>query len=367
MDIIEGDGSINNRVGDLERQVLMFERMLLTLSGTLDQHFKKYDMLISTQQQQMAELNAIISTLLNDQYRHSEITREKLSSALHGISATSASVSTTMNDTSLRVVSNSSNSNDQLPVNDGYKGLHGNIDINRLEGSSMSQSSSLHTPLINNSAFLPTKLSQSSGIQNTNNMVNDYLKTPVSNYYSTVATTMQNSNSLNHSSISIAQDPGAVNVTEPIKSGNVIFYNQAEKSTEPTRNISVDDRNVEMNGTRQRKKKKNVFVGEFQFIKSPHSILDLWKEYTEGINGQPSIRELESIYQTGWRRDPAVNKRFSRRKVLYKAIENGLNRGYTLEYIIDLLEDFRFTDETKKQKRPIGWIFHSANIPNLLK
>ncbi len=95
--------------------------------------------------------------------------------------------------------------------------------------------------------------------------------------------------------------------------------------------------------------------------------MEIWKEYTEGIDGQPSIREMESLYSTGWRRDAAVNKRYSRRKVLWKAIETGLSRGYTLDYIIDLLENYRIIDPEKNTKQPIGWLCQVNNIPDLLK
>ncbi|GCE99939.1 hypothetical protein ZYGM_001616 [Zygosaccharomyces mellis] len=118
---------------------------------------------------------------------------------------------------------------------------------------------------------------------------------------------------------------------------------------------------------RSKIQRPNVFTGKFQFLKSPHSVKEVWKEYVEGINGQPSIREMEHLYQTGWRRDPAVNKRYARRKVLWKAIENGLGRGYSLEYIINLLEEYRYIDRGKGIKHPIGWICQNHNIPEILR
>lgn len=110
-----------------------------------------------------------------------------------------------------------------------------------------------------------------------------------------------------------------------------------------------------------------VFTGNFQFLKSPHSVKEVWKEYVEGVHGQPSIREMENLYQTGWRRDPAVNKRYARRKVLWKAIENGLAKGYSLEHVIDLLEKYRYIDREKGTKHPIGWTCQNHNIPEILR
>lgn len=369
---MEGDRHIHNRVTDLERQISMFERMLLTLSGTLDQHFKKYDMVIATQQQQIVDLNAIISTLLNDQFRHSEITREKISSALHGISATSVSISSTINS-GPRVTSTNNNSGvalgsaleeqlDKLPrIHSSH--LHTNpldsADVSRIHANSILHSST--SPAIGTSSLVPRKDSF---------LAAHFINEPSHNALSTVSlpATAPNNNAPGLALIpaittfaSSKSGPGAA-AALPGNANILLPYADSSKG-----NSQGEMTDEEQYGSTSHKRKKNLYVGDFQFLKSPHSVLVLWKEYTEGINGQPSIRELESIYQTGWRRDPAVNKRFSRRKVLYKAIETGLNRGYTLEYIIDLLEDYRIIDRVKNQKRPIGWIFHATNIPDILK
>ncbi|KAI8399410.1 hypothetical protein J6895_01049 [Nakaseomyces glabratus] len=86
------DIMVLSRINDIERRMMMFENMFHALSGRLDHHFKKYDVLVSSQQQQISELNAVITTLLNDQYRHAEFVRDKLSHSLHGISSTSISL-----------------------------------------------------------------------------------------------------------------------------------------------------------------------------------------------------------------------------------------------------------------------------------
>ena len=108
-------------------------------------------------------------------------------------------------------------------------------------------------------------------------------------------------------------------------------------------------------------------IKTFKFIKSPKSVFDIWNEYTKGFSGQPSIKEMEAIYKTDWRRDPAVNKRYARRKVLWKAIENGLAKGFTLDYTIELLEDHRCSDRFKGVKEPIGWLCQRSSIPEALR
>lgn len=364
------------RVADLEHQLLMFERMLLMLSGTLDQHFKKYDELIVSQQQQITELNAVISTLLNDQYKHSEAMREKLSSVLHGISATSASLDTMIN---------------AAP---------------RFPTTSVSSQNMVHQPNVNNHNDRSAADNILGDIIDSNNNNSNSItsnKQDVENSNEQHRTRIQNDNSpTNYTDTTFVPSPfdafnhantytgnhhnGEENTHSPISNTNVLqssgsdisTYNIAQATHEQSINHSplntngnaIPGKKNSIGGTdpqRTRKRNKNSYTGEIKFVKSPHSVIDVWKEYSEGIDGKPSIRELEELYQNGWRRDPAINKKFTRRRVLYRSIEKGLERGYTLNYIIDLLEESRIIDQEKGLKQPIGWLFHNANIPNILK
>ena len=92
----ENEAMLTNRVAELERRMSMFEGIFHALSNRLDLHFKKYDVVVNSQQQQINELTAFLSTLLNDQQRHAEILSEKLAGTLHGVSATSISLSQTL-------------------------------------------------------------------------------------------------------------------------------------------------------------------------------------------------------------------------------------------------------------------------------
>ena len=86
------DPIIQKRLEDLERQISLYERLFQSFSSKLDHHFKKYDVLISSQQQQINMLTDALSTMLNDQYRYSEILRDKLGTALSSVSATHVSM-----------------------------------------------------------------------------------------------------------------------------------------------------------------------------------------------------------------------------------------------------------------------------------
>ena len=76
---------LTTRIADLERQIAMYERLFQTFSAKLDHHFKKYDLVINSQQQQINALSDVISTLLNDQYRYAGILRDKMMSTLDGV------------------------------------------------------------------------------------------------------------------------------------------------------------------------------------------------------------------------------------------------------------------------------------------
>lgn len=384
---------LEERVANLERQITMFERMVHMLSGTLDNHFKRYDVVISSQQQQISELNAVLSTLLNDQHRHSEVLREKLSGALHGISATAASLNNTIHSVSR--FNNRSMDPDSI-----FGEILGNVsptnsNTNTSSSANKSNGESADVNAVNEESRAYDQRyndnNNSNGSGNNRNSISKH------NGGSTNNNSIQSGDErhfppslLSYGDFGQLQDPEANNESaNPARSTTnqvpqSLYNDPANPVTAVTSNItskndlqpSVNDPNDEMDPdlkeeqyitTKGRKRKRSIYVGSFQFLKSPHSVMEVWKEYMEGINGQPSIREMETIYQTGWRRDPAVNKRYSRRKVLCKAIETGLARGYTLDYIVNLLEDYRYIDREKGLKQPIGWICQGNNIPDILR
>lgn len=51
------------------------------------------------------------------------------------------------------------------------------------------------------------------------------------------------------------------------------------------------------------------------------SVVDVWKEYDQGISGQTPVRFLEDTFGTKWRKDRSLSRFFSRRNVFYREIK----------------------------------------------
>lgn len=419
---------MEDRLSNLERQISVFERMVHMLSGSLDHRFKRYDMIICSQQQQISELNAVLSTFLNDEYRHAEVLREKLTGTLHGISATAASLGNTIH---VNGRFDAENTNRSLDPDAIFGDILGDESPHTASRVSDKQD---HTQRNGDSRPFDTPFDE------TNPQQQQQQVRHVRQHEETAPTANSNGSNTNQNDINAANTIAITNsrgdsnengngtgvehdgeatmksippehdrqlgilsygdfdhlseaekpTSHPVSNSDsqAHFYSDPRANSQHVRNSSnSNDSDHHPNGQSQvnsndlgpdlkeeqyitnkgRKRKRSVYIGNFQFLKSPHSVMEVWKEYTEGINGQPSIREMETIYQTGWRRDPAVNKRYSRRKVLCKAIETGLARGYSLEYIVGLLEDYRYINREKGLKQPIGWICQGQNIPESLR
>lgn len=312
------DGGLERRVQVLERQISMYERLFETFSAKLDHHFKKYDLMMDVQRQQIKVLTDVFNTMLNDQHRYAGILRNKFRGSLNGIMTTVSSINTVQTNAESTTDTTSDTNISNILAND-----------TKFPGTKLvqpSQQSSIHgdppRDMTNVDAllgdFIPPQVSTD-------------LKLPVCEHE---------------------------NLSSPLQPSDVV------------RDDASHDHNLEEEQYythRGQKKKRKIYVGKFEFHNSPQSVSDIWKEYTEGHNGQPSIRDMELRYQTSWRRDPAVNKRFHRRKVLCRAIERGLERGYGLKYVIRLLEDCRLIDASRNIKQPIGWLCQNSNIPDLLR
>lgn len=374
---MDREASLADRVVNLERQMTMFDRVVHMLSSRLESQQKRYNVVFAAQQQQINELNAVVSTLVNEQHSHAELLRDKLSGALHSLSSTAASVSDTIHTGAsfsasrtmepesffgeiLGAAENGSEATEKASVgsrgpydqqfgpsgdseaNDGsesHREAKGGESRNNGNGSG-SGAHGAHEPHFSQSLIGYDDFSQLNGSQN------------------------HNHDSRGSVDERIYQDPAAQSShVAPVVSSERHGQPAIDPSGEMDTGLS-ENQYLNMPG---RKRKRGIFMGNFQFLKSPHSVMEVWQEYTEGINGQPSIKEMESLYQTGWRRDPAVNKRYSRRRVLCKAIETGLNKGYTLEDTVNLLEDYRIIDREKGLKQPIGWLCQGHSIPDALR
>lgn len=98
----------------------------------------------------------------------------------------------------------------------------------------------------------------------------------------------------------------------------------------------------------------------YTLLKAPNNVRMIWEEYVRGIEGGPSIRQLEEKYGNKWRLT-RNRKTYSRRKRLYKFILQGIEKGKTADEMIDALEQLRlYRDQDGSYKRrTIGWLQQS--------
>lgn len=347
----------------------MLDRLVHLIGSKMDSQQKRYNAIIGAQQQQISELSALIVTLVNDHHNHAESQRDKLSGALHGLTSLAASIGDTIHTGARYGAShgmeadnffgeilgngdNSSGQNSKIngggrgPYDQQYEGNGNNEGSHRENETNESRSNNNPGgPSSDNRQFNQTLIGYDDFGQLNAQPGRDHAGRP-----------QMHDRSLYQSSVSQNNHPGAV-----------VSNERHHQTSDPNGEIDTGMSEEQYLNIAGRKRKRSVFMGNFQFLKSPHSVMDIWKEYTEGINGQPSIKEMESLYQTGWRRDPAVNKRYSRRRVLCKAIETGLSKGYSLEETVNLLEDCRVIDHEKGLKQPIGWLCQGHSIPDELR
>ncbi|AAS53250.1 AFL124Cp [Eremothecium gossypii ATCC 10895] len=101
---------------------------------------------------------------------------------------------------------------------------------------------------------------------------------------------------------------------------------------------------------------------QYTMVKAPDSVRAIWDEYTIGVGGKPSIRQLEQTYGNKWR-TKRNKKTFARRKRIYKFILNGVRNGKSESEMIDILESRRVyrTEDNELKKRTIGWLQQSLS------
>ncbi|OWY93514.1 hypothetical protein PHMEG_00037069 [Phytophthora megakarya] len=54
--------------------------------------------------------------------------------------------------------------------------------------------------------------------------------------------------------------------------------------------------------------------------RSVRTVIDLWREYTDGVGGQMSIAEADKLLGTKWRQNPTESRFYLRRKRYYDAV-----------------------------------------------
>lgn len=101
---------------------------------------------------------------------------------------------------------------------------------------------------------------------------------------------------------------------------------------------------------------------KFTMIKAPSSVKEIWREYTQGIDGRPSIKSLDQKFGNKWRANKN-KKTYSRRKRMYKFILNGIKKGKSEEEMVQMLENKRIYKDSdgNQKKRTIGWLQQSLS------
>ncbi|KAI3633127.1 hypothetical protein MIR68_009202 [Amoeboaphelidium protococcarum] len=75
------------------------------------------------------------------------------------------------------------------------------------------------------------------------------------------------------------------------------------------------------------------------------TVQDVWREYKEGIGGNPSVESLEQQFGAKWRSKDSERKHFSRRLVIYKFIQSKIDSGLSENDVLTALERKRLGDK----------------------
>ena len=97
-------------------------------------------------------------------------------------------------------------------------------------------------------------------------------------------------------------------------------------------------------------KPTNPDVITYKMNRTLTNVQQVWQEYTIGINGNPSIKDLETRFSSQWRSDSAVRMFYTRRKHIYQMIEDLIRMGQTEEEAVEKVEAFRVTNNWKLTK-----------------
>lgn len=71
------------------------------------------------------------------------------------------------------------------------------------------------------------------------------------------------------------------------------------------------------------------------------TVEEVWKEYREGIDGQPAVEELDATWGSRWRPEPRGRTWYSRRKVIWDKIKEYLTDGMGEDEAVREVEKLR--------------------------
>ena len=67
----------------------------------------------------------------------------------------------------------------------------------------------------------------------------------------------------------------------------------------------------------------------------------MWREYKEGLDGQPAVEVLDATWGSRWRPEPRGRTWYSRRKVIWDKIKEFIDGGMTDEQAVREVEKLR--------------------------
>ncbi|KAI0103065.1 transcriptional activator of glycolytic enzymes-domain-containing protein [Nemania sp. FL0031] len=71
------------------------------------------------------------------------------------------------------------------------------------------------------------------------------------------------------------------------------------------------------------------------------TVEEVWKEYREGMDGQPAIEKLDAVWGSRWRPEPRGRTWYSRRKVIWDKIKEFMAEGMDEEVAVQEVEKLR--------------------------
>ena len=119
---------------------------------------------------------------------------------------------------------------------------------------------------------------------------------------------------------------------------------------------SSNERNSSFEGTAT----SNSNVHQYKLSRQIVTMKELWNEWTLGINGSPSVLQLNQQFKTKWRTNATETKFYSRRLLIINGIKSVASRlQITENEALDRCELMRV-----EKNRSLGWLGEQKNNPS---
>jgi hypothetical protein len=89
----------------------------------------------------------------------------------------------------------------------------------------------------------------------------------------------------------------------------------------------------------------------YKMSRTISTVFDLWREWSSGIGGSPSVKSLEEAWGPKWRLSPTESRFFNRRKIIIDWINRQITDGKTANEAVRILDD-----RIKASKKSLDWL-----------